>query len=230
MLLHPAEHRQRPVGVGHHGALGEFQPQQGRRQSAVGERGPHVPDERLVQQAVGGNVDGHDQRSAGRPPPCGLADGQAQQVVGERDLQSAVLGDGQERSGQQQPEAGVPPAHECLRGGDRAVGQPHLGLEEQHQLGLRVTGVEQGPQVAEEGHPVGPVGVDVRVVHRHALAAGLRPVHRGVGVAQEVLGAPAVRSQDHPDAAADRRRAGRQDVVAAQRRRRPLGDVPRRPG
>jgi hypothetical protein len=95
------------------------------------------------------------------------------------------LGGGDERGGREQPVARMIPAHQRLRGHDLAGPDRHDRLVVRDELAR----LERGQDLVT-GRRLGQrVRVHVRREGAHlALARLLRPVHRDVGVAHEVVG------------------------------------------
>jgi hypothetical protein len=94
-----------------------------------------------------------------------------------------LLGQLEEAVGREQPVARVLPAHERLDAHDAARVEVDLGLEVQDEL----LGVGQGAaQLGDELQALAGVVVALGRVELDAGAALLGPVHRGVGVAQQV--------------------------------------------
>ena len=103
--------------------------------------------------------------------------------------------------GQDEPFSGVLPANQRFDPADLPVGQVDDRLEVQDQLAAaqRPSEVDLGAQSGD-----GPIPHGVVEEHGFVAATFLRPVHRGVGIAQKRLGVGGERRRDG-DADADRR-------------------------
>src|SRR3546814_1319468 len=113
------------------------------------------------------------------------------------DVCSSDLGDGDEPVGRQEAQARVVPAHESLDAHDLGGHEVALGLDVQAEL----VATDGGPQLAQEGQPVGGVHVDLVAVDDGVAVRALREVHRHVGALQQKVGGVALLGRDDDPAA-----------------------------
>ena len=185
-------------------------------------------DQRRLGELLAGQVDADRQALAVGVlgvPALHLAAGLAQDPLADLDDQAGLLGAADELAGHDEAAGRVVPAQQRLEAGDP------LALEVDHRLvvDLELAALDRPPEVALEGHLGDGLGVHVGVEQLvAALAAALGAVHRGVGVAQDVL--RALVAEGAPgDADADRG----VDLLLAQRDRvaqlgeDPVGDADR---
>ena len=119
-------------------------------------------------------------------PRGALTDGLLEDPCADAHDELHLLGDADELGGLDEPALGMVPAHECL-GADDATGvELHLRLPVQHELTLVERTVEITFELQPPGRPLGMVVVE----HLDACSATrLGLIHRGVGVAQQDIGA-----------------------------------------
>jgi hypothetical protein len=134
----------------------------------------------------GGEVHAHDRRRLAALAPGGsLPGGLGKRPAPDRHDQAAVLRDADEVVGDQQAARGVLPAEQRLIADDPTGGHRDLRLVEQAQLAA----LERPVQRALERQTVhGVAAADLVEQLRARAAAALGPVHRGVGVLQQLLG------------------------------------------
>ncbi len=118
--------------------------------------------------------------------PCGqLAQGLFEHPLPDPHDQPALLGQGDELDGRDDPQGGVGPSDEGLDAFDGSVGNADDGLVDEMEL----TQLDGSPQVVLELDTLGDLRPHRLVEHRHRVPAGvLGLVHGGVGVPDEDLG------------------------------------------
>jgi hypothetical protein len=186
-------------GVLHEHRLGDLELELPPRDAAVVEGRPDAGRERGLRELPRREVHAHREEGvAGRQRGLHLqelATGGAEDPVADRDDEPRVLGHRDELVGRDDAPHRVLPSHEGFDSDDAARGERHDRLVVKAQL-LALEGAAQ-------------VGLEVEAVHRtdaHRLvedlvpraSPGLRPVHGGIRVAQDVFGA-FVRLASHRD-------------------------------
>ena len=192
-------------------------------QAVLGDQRADVRREPVVAELARREVDGDAQRRAAEGVPLPrLPAGLREHEPAERDDQAGVLGDRDELRGLHETALRVSPAHERLEAAQRAVGETTIGWYAR----LELAAVEAAAERRLGAEPLHRARPHALVEHLVAVAAGgLRAVHGGVGVTQELGLEGALRGR-----AGDADRRGREHLVAAQRdrraqhRERPLGD------
>ena len=121
-------------------------------------------------------------------------------MLAERDDQAGLLGQGHELGGQQAAAARMVPAHERLGRHHVSRGEGHDRLVLDHDLAALHGLLELFLQAMPFQHGVAHLEVEDL---EPALAGLLGPVHREVGVADQLVGAAAVRGGRDPDAEVD---------------------------
>ena len=151
----------------------------------------------------------------------------AQHPAPDVDDQPALLGERDELDRRDQPALGMAPAQQRLDAGDGLVLEPDERLVMKLELLALERPLQVGAQLEAGHHPVVHGGLEQAVA---ALALGLGDVHRGVGVADQLVGVGGVPRLDDRDA-----EAGADDQVvvvelerAAERVEDPLGGLDRR--
>ena len=173
------------------------------------------PAELRVLELARREVDAHGQVIAlgGQLPGACLATGGLEHPASDGHDGAALLGDGDEVLGHAPLDTGRVPAHERLEAGHGAIRETHDGLVLQAQL-LALDRLAQG---ALERATFGHAPAQGWAEHLDArLAGGLRPVHRGVRLAQQHVRGGLVAAERDADADADA------DAGVAQQHR--LGD------
>jgi hypothetical protein len=144
-----------------------------------------------------------------RPPARQLAS-YLEHDLGERSHPAALLDDGQERAGVEQPAGGVLPAHERFGPDNRTALDVDLRLVVQHELVFNECGVE----VLEHFEAAAVGLVELRVADLDARPMDLGREHRDIGATQQVpdadarglaLGDAGARGDAHPSAVDDER-------------------------
>jgi hypothetical protein len=123
----------------------------------------------------------------------------AQDPAADRDDQAGLLGDRDELVRRHEPALGVVPAQQRLHAGDAAVLEAHDGLVVELQLAGRDRALEVRAQFEAGEHALVHLGFEQAVA---ALAVALGDVHRGVGVADHLVGARVRLRVEHGDAEA----------------------------
>ena len=136
-------------------------------------------------------------------------EGHLQHGLPQRADEPGVLRDGDEDVGADRAALAVGQPRQRLETGQPAVGEVVHGLVGGRQRRQLVPRFERGAQHTLDPAAFQQVGAQDVVEHLHAvLAAPLGPVHRDVGVAQDVLRGPPRHGERHAD-------AGRDDVTGA---------------
>jgi hypothetical protein len=136
--------------------------------------------------------------------------------------EAALLGDRDEQVRQHQPAPWVLPAHERFHAGDNAVGEPDDRLVPEQQLVALQRHLELHAGLQPFDDPV----VHVRLEHGvPVLAGGLRRVHRGVRLTQQLVGVLADVAQREADARRDHHLPARDDERVTQGPEHPGGHV-----
>ena len=218
--VEPAHHVDRRLRVGHDHALGEFDFEDAARQAMRLQRGLDVRVDVLLEMQRG-DVDRDPQR---RHPGGGeqgvVSRGLVQHPAAQLHDQSRFFAHADEISGRQQAALGMPPAHQCLQRGRRAV-HAEQWLELEHEFAA----LQRQAQLADQMQSCGHLAFEGRLVRHHAIAAALLGlVHRQVRVHQQRLGYGAGHGRAAPaDARADVvRRTG--NVERSGQRRVHAGD------
>ena len=185
------ERQDRRARVGHDRRLGDLQAQRGRLEVAGAQRVRDRRREGGVAQLVGGDVHRHDEiRRRPRLAPAGeLAAGLADGPFADRGHHARLLGGRHEVARTEQAAGRVLPVHARLERADATAAERELRLVAHVQLAAAQR-VAQVDLVGEAGERAGAhllAEDDVAV-----LAVLLGAVHRGVGVADELLGAAVV--------------------------------------
>ena len=142
----------------------------------------------VLSQLPGRDVDSQRQRLVSRTralPHDRAAAGVAQDPGAERHDQAGLLGQRDELARPEQTALGVLPAHQRLHSDDVLAVDRHLGLEEDAEL-LALDRLADRVLVVQARQR--PLAGDLVEQHHTRAAGALGPVHRGVGVADQVVG------------------------------------------
>ena len=168
-------------------------------------------DEVGIHELLARKVDAHHQRGElgrARLPLVKLPAGGAENPEADREDEARLLGHRDEGRGRDQAPLRVIPAQQGLEPGD-PTGREH---DDRLVVDLELAALDRPPQVGLEPQPLHDARVH-RLIEDDVplLAQRLGPIHRRVGVAEQVLGPlPVLRSQRDPDA------PGREDLVSPQ--------------
>ena len=173
------------LDVAHQRRLGDLDRQRRGVQAAVGERVFDVGRDLIGVELAPGDVDGHADRIPGRSPRGALSAGLLQDPPADLRDQPRLLEQRDEVVGLKDAARRVAPADQGLHSGGAHVAQVDRGLIGEEELVL----LESFAQVHLEFHAVLDDVLHAGLEHGVAvLAVPLGPVHRDVGVAQQLLG------------------------------------------
>ena len=155
----------------------------------------------------GGDVDIDSKGTKGRetPVPFGhLPAGLPQDPATEQDDKVAFFGNGNELAGQYKPAFRVIPANQCFKSTNVVIDTRNDWLVMDDKL-LRVDGFAQTGLGLETGDHTLPHHLVEEL--RAPFAVSLGVIHGGIGIAKEVLGCAAGRTEGDPDAGGDKHAA-----------------------